>query len=76
MKPLMGEGKGFILAGRGMGAAVSAPLAKVSPLCVCNCALFSCSSLSSRPDHLSCHVKHVHSTERPFKCQVRAKMVY
>ncbi|XP_034276613.1 vascular endothelial zinc finger 1 isoform X1 [Pantherophis guttatus] len=22
-----------------------------------------------RPDHLSCHVKHVHSTERPFKCQ-------
>ncbi|KAK1157576.1 vascular endothelial zinc finger 1-like isoform X2, partial [Acipenser oxyrinchus oxyrinchus] len=25
-----------------------------------------------RPDHLSCHVKHVHSTERPFKCQVTA----
>ncbi|KAJ8403931.1 hypothetical protein AAFF_G00347990 [Aldrovandia affinis] len=24
------------------------------------------------PDHLSCHVKHVHSTERPFKCQVTA----
>ncbi|KAM4701958.1 vascular endothelial zinc finger 1 [Discoglossus pictus] len=23
----------------------------------------------NRPDHLSCHVKHVHSTERPFKCQ-------
>ncbi|KAG7218303.1 hypothetical protein INR49_020486 [Caranx melampygus] len=25
-----------------------------------------------RPDHLSCHVKHVHSSERPFKCQVTA----
>uniref|UniRef100_A0A3B3R7R8 Myc-associated zinc finger protein n=1 Tax=Paramormyrops kingsleyae TaxID=1676925 RepID=A0A3B3R7R8_9TELE len=24
------------------------------------------------PDHLSCHVKHVHSTERPFRCQVTA----
>ncbi|KAK0139286.1 Vascular endothelial zinc finger 1 [Merluccius polli] len=26
----------------------------------------------SPPDHLSCHVKHVHSSERPFKCQVTA----
>lgn len=26
-----------------------------------------------RPDHLSCHVKHVHSTERPFKCQVTVR---
>ncbi|XP_039364063.1 vascular endothelial zinc finger 1 isoform X2 [Mauremys reevesii] len=25
--------------------------------------------LEDWPDHLSCHVKHVHSTERPFKCQ-------
>ncbi|XP_010772201.1 vascular endothelial zinc finger 1-like, partial [Notothenia coriiceps] len=32
------------------------------------CVLFS----QSRPDHLSCHVKHVHSSERPFKCQVTA----
>ncbi|KAM4627465.1 vascular endothelial zinc finger 1b isoform 4-T4 [Polymixia lowei] len=27
---------------------------------------------SQWPDHLSCHVKHVHSSERPFKCQVTA----
>lgn len=28
-----------------------------------------------RPDHLSCHVKHVHSSERPFKCQVTVRVV-
>lgn len=27
-----------------------------------------------RPDHLSCHVKHVHSSERPFKCQVTVRV--
>uniref|UniRef100_A0AAZ3PHE5 Myc-associated zinc finger protein n=1 Tax=Oncorhynchus tshawytscha TaxID=74940 RepID=A0AAZ3PHE5_ONCTS len=32
----------------------------------------SCSSQGQWPDHLSCHVKHVHSSERPFKCQVTA----
>lgn len=32
--------------------------------------LFSC-----RPDHLSCHVKHVHSSERPFKCQVTVSAI-
>ncbi|KAF3841386.1 hypothetical protein F7725_007248 [Dissostichus mawsoni] len=26
------------------------------------------------PDHLSCHVKHVHSSERPFKCQVTVRV--
>ncbi|XP_046891072.1 vascular endothelial zinc finger 1-like isoform X2 [Hypomesus transpacificus] len=31
-----------------------------------------CHSCSQWPDHLSCHVKHVHSSERPFKCQVTA----
>lgn len=31
---------------------------------------FSSSLFFLRPDHLSCHVKHVHSSERPFKCQV------
>lgn len=30
-------------------------------------------SFLSRPDHLSCHVKHVHSSERPFKCQVTVR---
>lgn len=29
--------------------------------------------LFCRPDHLSCHVKHVHSSERPFKCQVTVR---
>lgn len=29
----------------------------------------------SRPDHLSCHVKHVHSSERPFKCQVTVRNI-
>ncbi len=33
-----------------------------------------CDFLSNRPDHLSCHVKHVHSTERPFKCQVTVRL--
>uniref|UniRef100_A0ACB8ECI7 Uncharacterized protein n=1 Tax=Sphaerodactylus townsendi TaxID=933632 RepID=A0ACB8ECI7_9SAUR len=28
-----------------------------------------CGKGFSRPDHLSCHVKHVHSPQRPFKCQ-------
>lgn len=28
-----------------------------------------------RPDHLSCHVKHVHSSERPFKCQVTVRPI-
>lgn len=31
------------------------------------------SMLLFRPDHLSCHVKHVHSSERPFKCQVTVR---
>lgn len=36
---------------------------------------FNCYVISSpRPDHLSCHVKHVHSTERPFKCQVTVRL--
>ena len=30
--------------------------------------------LLHRPDHLSCHVKHVHSSERPFKCQVTVRL--
>lgn len=46
MKPLLGEGRGFILAGRGMElqevtSMVSAPPAKVSQLCVCNSVHFS-----------------------------------
>lgn len=35
-----------------------------------NMLLFCCCYFKYRPDHLSCHVKHVHSSERPFKCQV------
>uniref|UniRef100_A0A8I5TLA7 C2H2-type domain-containing protein n=1 Tax=Pongo abelii TaxID=9601 RepID=A0A8I5TLA7_PONAB len=33
----------------------------------CTCSV--CGKGFSRPDPLRCHVKHVHSTERPFKCQ-------
>lgn len=46
MKPLVGEGKGFLLAVRGMGlqggtSSVSALQAQVSWLCVCNSVHFS-----------------------------------
>uniref|UniRef100_A0A8C3MLB8 Uncharacterized protein n=1 Tax=Geospiza parvula TaxID=87175 RepID=A0A8C3MLB8_GEOPR len=32
-----------------------------------------CGKSFSRPDHLNSHVRQVHSTERPFKCQVRPR---
>lgn len=46
MKPLVGEGKGFLLAVRGMGlqggtSSVSALHAQLSWLCVCNSVHFS-----------------------------------
>lgn len=42
---------------------------------LCKYLMYYCFVFLCRPDHLSCHVKHVHSSERPFKCQVTVRVI-